>query len=78
MSIFTEENMQRVVASLGVSDDDVQSEYAKWLMRYDKAADETRYPSFKKNVILLARFNRDHGLNFSLNQYGDVATALCK
>jgi hypothetical protein len=78
ISIFTEENIQLMAASLGVSDDDVRSEYAKWLMRYDKAADETRYPTFKKNIILLAQSNRDHGRNFSLNEYGDSTEGTCR
>jgi hypothetical protein len=57
--------------SLGVSDDDVQFEYANWLMRYSKPADEIRYPTFKKNILLQAQYNREHGQNFSLNEYGD-------
>jgi hypothetical protein len=77
ISIFTEENIQLMVASLGVSDDDVRLEYAQWLMRYDKAADETRYPTFKKNILLLAQSNRYHGLSFSLNEYVDFTEGTC-
>ncbi len=62
--------------SLGVSDDDVRLEYANWCIRCDKAADETRYPIFKKNILLLAQSNRYHGLSFSLNEYGDVACGI--
>jgi hypothetical protein len=67
-----------LAVSLGVSDDDVRLEYANWLMRYDKAADETRYPTFKKNILLLAQSNRDHGLSFSLNEYGDFTEGTCR
>jgi hypothetical protein len=67
-----------LASSLEVSDDDVRFEYAKWLVRYDKAADETRYPTFKKNILLQAQYNRDHGQNFSLNEYGDFTEGTCR
>jgi hypothetical protein len=63
--------------SLGVSDDLVRLEYANWLMLYDKAADETRYPTYKKNILLLAQSNRKYGLRFSLNEYGDFTEGTC-
>jgi hypothetical protein len=78
ISIFTEENIQLMAASLEVSDDDVRLEYAKWLIRYEKAYDETRYPTFKKNIILLAQSNRDDGLNSSLNEYLDFTEGTCR
>jgi hypothetical protein len=64
--------------SLGVSDDDVRSEYTNWCIRCDKAADETRYAIFKKNILLLAQSNRDHGLSFSLNEHGDFTEGTCR
>jgi hypothetical protein len=60
-----------LAVSLGVSEDDVRFEYANWTMRYDKTADETRYSTFKKNILLQAQYNLEHGQNFSLNEYGD-------
>jgi hypothetical protein len=77
VSIYTEENIQLMAASLEVSDDYVRSEYAKWLIRYEKAYDETRYPTFKKNIILLTQSNLDDGLNSSLNEYGDFTEGTC-
>jgi hypothetical protein len=67
-----------LAASLQVSDDDVRVEYAKWLMRYDKAADETRYPAFKKNILIQAQYNRDHRQTSSLNEYGDITEGTCR
>ena len=66
-----------LAVSLGVSDDDVRLEYTNWCIRCDKAADETRYAIFKKNILLLAQSNRDHGLSFSLNEHGDFTEGTC-
>jgi hypothetical protein len=69
-----------LAASLGVSDDDVRFEYDNWLVRYNKPADETRYPTFKKNILLQAQYNREHGhgQNFPLNEYGDLTEGTCR
>jgi hypothetical protein len=60
-----------LAASMGVSDDDVRLEYAKWVMRYNKPAHQTSYPTFKKNILLMAQYNHKHEHNFWLNENGD-------
>jgi hypothetical protein len=72
LSIKEDRVTAALAVSLGVSDDDVRFEYANWMMRYNKPADETRYTTFKKNILLQAQYNREHGQNFSLNEYGDL------
>jgi hypothetical protein len=64
--------------SLEISDDDVRFEYAEWLMRNNKAPDETRYPAFKKNILIQAQHNREHGQYESLNEYGDITGGTCR
>jgi hypothetical protein len=74
ISIFTDEYFAAALAqSLEVSEDNVRFEYAKWLMRYNKAADETRYPAFVKNLLTQVQNNREYGQNASLNEYGDIS-----
>jgi hypothetical protein len=60
-----------LAASMGVSDEDVRLEYAKWVMRYAKPAHQTHYPTFKKNILLMAQYNHKHEHNFWLNENGD-------
>ena len=49
----------------------VRSEYKRWLVKYDKKADEIRYPQFRKNFV--QQFQRDlkKGTFYSLNEFGD-------
>ena len=49
----------------------VRSEYEKWLVRYDKKADENRYPQFRKNYIQQFENDVKLGQFYSLNEFGD-------
>ena len=57
---------------LGFSEEDIQEQYAGWLMKYDKVADESRYMTFKKNFLMQEEYNQKYGASFSLNGYGDM------
>jgi len=43
-----DEETSALAASLGIEEIMIRQEYEKWLDRYNKVADETRYPQFKK------------------------------
>lgn len=49
----------------------VRSEYEKWLAKYDKEADESRYPQFRKNFMEQFQSDLKDGKFYSLNEFGD-------
>lgn len=51
----------------------VRSEYEKWLVAYDKKADRSRYPQFRKNYIQQFESDLKEGQFYSLNEFGDCS-----
>lgn len=62
-----------LAASLGIDDIIIRQEYGKWLARYDKTADVTRYPQFKKNFLIQFQNDLKYGKFYTLNEYGDCS-----
>lgn len=60
-----------LASSLGIDETIVRQEYEKWLDRYDKVADETRYPQFKKNFLIQFKNDLASGEFYTLNEFGD-------
>lgn len=60
-----------LAASLGIEDIIIRQEYGKWLARYDKTADVTRYPQFKKNFLIQFQNDLKYGKFYTLNEFGD-------
>eukprot|EP00339_Tiarina_fusa_P022620 CAMPEP_0117035896 /NCGR_PEP_ID=MMETSP0472-20121206/25468_1 /TAXON_ID=693140 ORGANISM="Tiarina fusus, Strain LIS" /NCGR_SAMPLE_ID=MMETSP0472 /ASSEMBLY_ACC=CAM_ASM_000603 /LENGTH=365 /DNA_ID=CAMNT_0004745507 /DNA_START=63 /DNA_END=1160 /DNA_ORIENTATION=+ len=58
--------------SLGFSELAIREEYSNWLMQYGKVADESRYSTYKKNLLMQEDYNRRVGAAFTLNEYGDM------
>ncbi|KAL3942459.1 MAG: hypothetical protein SGBAC_003343 [Bacillariaceae sp.] len=56
----------------------VRSEYEKWLVLYDKKADKSRYPQFRKNYIQQIESDLKEGQFYSLNEFGDCSEAETK
>ena len=70
-----DEETSSLAASLGVEEIMIRQEYEKWLARYDKVADETRYPQFKKNFLVQFQNDLETGVFYTLNEYGDCMDA---
>ena len=62
-----------LAASLGIDDIIIRQEYGKWLARYDKTADVTRYPQFKKNFLIQFQNDLKYGKFYTLNEFGDCS-----
>jgi hypothetical protein len=60
-----------LASSLGIDDIVIRQEYGKWLARYDKSFDLTRYPQFKKNFLVQFQNDMKHGKFYTLNEFGD-------
>ena len=71
LSLLMDPANRALAASLGVTDDMIQEEYNQWLMIYDKVADESRYPIFKRNWLLQEDYNRRVEIDFALNEFAD-------
>lgn len=61
----------KLAASLGIDETVVRQEYNKWLTRYDKTADPSRYDQFKTNFLRQFQVDLQHGKFFMLNENGD-------
>ena len=51
--------------------DGIRSDYNAWLQRYGKTANESRYPTFKTNVLALQENERLTGKILILNEFAD-------
>jgi hypothetical protein len=51
----------------------IRSEYNAWLKRYGKTANESRYPTFKANVLALLEYGRQTGKRFLLNEFAEYS-----
>jgi hypothetical protein len=58
--------------TLGYSEGAVREEYSNWLMQYGQVADESRYMTYKKNLLMQEEYNQRVGAAFTLNEYGDM------
>lgn len=56
---------------LGIDDNVVRNEYGRWLARYNKNFDITRYAQFKKNWLQQFSHDVKYGKFYTLNEYGD-------
>ena len=70
-----DEETSSLAASLGIEEIMIRQEYEKWLDRYNKVADETRYPQFKKNFLVQFQNDLESGVFYTLNEYGDCMEA---
>jgi hypothetical protein len=65
-----------LAASLGLDDTVIRNEYGRWLARYDKSFDLTRYPQFKKNFLIQFQNDLKHGKFYTLNEFGDCTEGM--
>ena len=56
---------------LGIDEHVVRNEYGRWLARYNKNFDVTRYAQFKKNWLQQFSHDVKYGKFYTLNEYGD-------
>lgn len=62
--------------ALGITELTIREEYDRWVMKYDRVPDESRYSTFKKNFLIQEDFNRKNGKSFQLNEFGDYTEGM--
>lgn len=61
---------------LGIDDNVVRNEYGRWLARYNKNFDITRYAQFKKNWLQQFSHDVKCGKFYTLNEFGDCSEGM--
>lgn len=67
-----------LAASLGLDDTVIRNEYGRWLARYDKCFELSRYPQFKKNFLIQFQSDLKYGKFYTLNEFGDCTEGISK
>ncbi|CAJ1951816.1 unnamed protein product [Cylindrotheca closterium] len=75
MTNFPNEDAETIALAnqLGIDDNVVRNEYGRWLARYNKNFDITRYSQFKKNWLQQFSHDVKYGKFYTLNEFGDCS-----
>jgi hypothetical protein len=65
-----------LATSLGIDEVIIRQEYIKWLARYEKTADSSRYPQFKINFLLQFQHDMNDGTFYMLNEFADCTEGM--
>ena len=78
MTNFPNEDAETIALAnqLGIDDNVVRNEYGRWLARYNKNFDITRYSQFKKNWLQQFSHDVKYGKFYTLNEFGDCSEGM--